>query len=511
MNILRKIARVLIIMLYFALFLLLFSERWFLATWDSSIEFSTVMYQIFSPLKGTGTEVMLSYISSCIYPTVILAVFFLLICWVAQRFQFTWEIRIGRKFVKVSSDSSHHQKTFFHIITGLSICVLGCLVWMQAVDMGVEDYIEQMMESTMIYEEEYVDPKNTVIFFPNGKRNLILIYLESMETTYSSVGEGGAKPVDYIPELTQLAKDNLFFSNDEDFGGASSVSGAGWTMAALLGSSTGVPYKLGIEGNSADMYERFLPGITSIGDILLENGYQNYFMCGSDIEFAGRGDFYRQHGDYALLDIKTARENGIIASDYDNGFWGMEDEKLFTYAKEELQKISANGNPFNFTLLTVDTHHPNGYVCSDCREEYQQQYANILACSSYQVSSFVEWVQGQDWYDETTIVITGDHLSMKGDFWEDIGDYDRKIYNCFINLPDGLLSARTKKRTFTILDMFPSILVAVGAEIEGDRLGLGVNLFSTEMTLPERMGMKAFDYELGLYSGYYFQQFIVGK
>ncbi len=40
-----------------------------------------------------------------------------------------------------------------------------------------------------------------------------------------------------------------------------------WTMAALLASSAGVPYKLNIAGNTADRYERFLPGIVSMGDI----------------------------------------------------------------------------------------------------------------------------------------------------------------------------------------------------------------------------------------------------
>lgn len=377
--------------------------------------------------------------------------------------------------------------------------------------MGVLDYVKQITQSSTLFEEEYVAPETVSLSFPEKKKNLILIYLESMETTYASVEEGGGKMSNYIPELTELAYDAVFFSDDEDFGGASDSHGTNWTMAALLASSTGVPYKLGINGNTADLYEEFLPGITSLGDILLSHGYQNYFMCGSDVTFAGREDFYSQHGDYTLMDLYTAREEGFVARDYDNGFWGLEDEKLFAMAKEKLSGIAESGIPFNFTLLTVDTHHMDGYICDLCGDQYEEQYANVLACSSRQVTAFVKWIQDQPWYEDTVLVIIGDHLSHKPNFWDDIGDYERKIYNCFINVSDPLKPVKTKNRVFTMLDLFPSILASMDIEISGNRLGLGVNLFSGEETLPEKMGLEEFNNRLALYSAYYFQRFIVEK
>ncbi|MEH2957654.1 hypothetical protein [Candidatus Merdisoma sp. JLR.KK006] len=44
--------------------------------------------------------------------------------------------------------------------------------------------------------------------------------------------------------------------------------------------------------------------------------------------------------------------------------------------------------------------------------------------------------------------------------------------------------------------------------MEGQRLGLGVNLFSNKRTIPEEMGIDEFNIELGYYSNYYFQHFI---
>lgn len=228
------------------------------------------------------------------------------------------------------------------------------------------------------------------------------------------------------------------------------------------------------------------------------------------MEFGGRKDFYEQHGNYHIFDYNTAVEDGIIPKDYYE-FWGMEDARLYEYAKQELTDIAQRDEPFNFTMLTVDTHRPDGYVCSLCENTYPSQYENVLACASRQADQFIDWVREQDWYGNTTVVITGDHLNMKVDFWDDIGDYQRTIYNCFLNLPDGLEAVQTENRIFTIFDMFPTILTAAGVDIEGGRLGLGINLFSDQRTLAEQMGLQTLKRELELYSNYYYMNFVVGS
>ena len=328
-----------------------------------------------------------------------------------------------------------------------------------------------------------------------------------MESTYASTEEGGAKEINYIPELTKLANENLNFSDNEKLGGAHNYAG-GWTIAGLLASSSGVPYKLPIEGNSSGEYETFLPGLITLGEILEEEGYTNYFMCGSDATFGGRRAFYDQHGDYVILDYDKAVENEIIPSDYLE-YWGMEDEKLYAFAKQQLSEIARNENPFNFSMLTVDTHHPEGYACQLCQNQHGSQFANAISCASRQVYDFVMWCQEQEWYENTTIVITGDHLSMNNTFWDDIGDYERNVYNCFINIPRDLSPVRPKNREFSAIDLFPTILASLDVKIEDDYLGLGVNLFSDKMTLPEMIGKEKFEKELKLFSKYYFSQFVI--
>jgi hypothetical protein len=112
------------------------------------------------------------------------------------------------------------------------------------------------------------------------------------------------------------------------------------------------------------------------------------------------------------------------------------------------------------------------------------------------VSEFVAWCQEQPWYDNTTIVISGDHLTMDADFCDNVADdYERRVYTCYINAA-AKNAAPEKTRDYTTFDDFPTTLSALGCTIEGERLGLGTNLFSGKETLTERDGARQMNLEL---------------
>lgn len=48
-----------------------------------------------------------------------------------------------------------------------------------------------------------------------------------------------------IPELTQLAKENTNFSNNDKLGGGVPSTGSGWTMGAIFAQTSGLPIKTG--------------------------------------------------------------------------------------------------------------------------------------------------------------------------------------------------------------------------------------------------------------------------
>ena len=498
--------------IFFIALLAVHSANYLLDYWGE-LDFATVLYQISSPLRGTSEGVISQYLHTALYPTitifVIVELLWILYTKIFVKLQIGLTVRIGkwnREIVFKTINNSKVRKYAERLICGALVFVMGILVWSKSNAVGIPVYISSITDSSTIFEEEYVSPEMVDINFVE-KKNLIFIFLESMETTYMDKASGGQKDSNYIPNLAKMATEYISFSDKDGMGGLFESTGNGWTTGALLGATAGVPFKMPIERSSADLYENFLPGIINIGEVLKKNGYNNYFMCGSDAGFGGRELYFRSHGDYEIFDYNTAQKvDKIIPKDYYE-FWGFEDQKLYQYAKEKLEIIAKKDEPFNFTMLTVDSHYPDGYICDLCEDTYSQQYGNALYCSDKQIAEFLAWIQEQSWYEDTVVVITGDHFSMNGEFFADIPREERKIYNCFVNVDLETLNGE-KNRQACILDIFPTTLAAVGAEIEGNRLGLGTNLFSDVPTLAEEMGVEEFDNELKKYLKYYDKYFI---
>jgi phosphoglycerol transferase len=263
-----------------------------------------------------------------------------------------------------------------------------------------------------------------------------------------------------------------------------------------------------------------MPGVTSLGDVLEDNNYHNVLYIGSDAEFANRKTYFKDHGDYDIDDYYRAQDQGLIPDDY-YVWWGYEDAKLFEFAKDEVTYLADEaakqassddadaGKPFNLTLLTTDTHFSNGYVCPDCVTDLPDQYSNVIRCSSKRVSEFIDWCKTQDWYDDTVIVLSGDHLYMDSSYYSDMPTgYQRKTYVSILN---SSKEEPENERSFCTLDLFPTTLSAMGCTIDGDRLGLGTDAYSDTQTLTEQLGQDQFDYQLGLRSDYYNEKLIETK
>ena len=242
-----------------------------------------------------------------------------------------------------------------------------------------------------------------------------------------------------------------------------------------------------------------MPNLTALGDYLDKEGYQQVFLCGSDGDFAGRDAYFKTHKNYKIEDYNAAIKEGDIPKDY-KVYWGHEDKILYERAKKQLKKLSSENKPFNLTMLTVDTHFPTGFICSLCDNKYDTTYGNAVACADKQVYDFINWIKQQDFYENTTIVIVGDHTSMVdtgSQFWKPLsGSYIRTVYNTIINPQCAYKEAATQNRRFTTMDMFPTTMAALGAKIDGERLGLGTNLFSGKETLREKMGGNYINKEL---------------
>ncbi len=451
------------------------SLRWMFDTW-SNLTMDELIYHLTSPLDGTNDAMIREYIDTCIVPAVIVLLF-LLVLFAAFR----------------------KKKRYYIIMAGaivLSVSVGALSVRGAWQDLDVGNYVADRGTYSTFIDDNYVSPSDVELTFPQEKRNLIYIFLESMETTYADTQSGGAFDRNVIPELTQIAQENEDFSGETaDLNGGYSMPGTTWTIGAMFAQTSGLPLSVSIDGNSMDTQTSFFAGAVTLGDILESQGYSQTLLIGSDAAFGGRELYFTEHGNYEMMDYKYAVQNGLIPEDY-HVWWGYEDEKLFEFARQKVTELAAQPEPFNLTMLTVDTHFEDGYVCERCPQLYgDDQYSNVMRCSSRQVSAFVQWLQQQDFYENTTIILCGDHPTMDSDYCEDIDSgYTRKTYTAYINA--AAQKETETRRDFTTFDQFPTTLAALGVQIEGNRLGLGTNLFSSEPTLTERFGRETEEREL---------------
>ena len=361
-------------------------------------------------------------------------------------------------------------------------------------------YIGNQISSSTYIEETYLETKNVKITFPEEKQNLIYIFLESMENTYSSKKHGGNQKNNLIPNLTTIAENNISFSNTDKLGGALTINGTAWTAAAMVGQTSGLPLKINTSSNGIIDLNTFLPHTTTLGDILEKNGYTNYLLLGSDSTYGCRKNYFEQHGNYKIYDLNTAIKSKEMTED-EIVWWGFDDNDLYKKARKQLTEIAKKDEPFNYTILTVDTHFEDGYLDESCKKKFKDQYSNVIYCADSQVNKFIKWIEKQDFYENTTIVLVGDHLSMDTDYFNENGNYIRTTYNAIINSKTEPLN--TKNRQFTSLDMFPTTLAALGAKIEGDRLALGTNLYSNKKTIIEEKGYSYVFNELNIRSSFY--------
>ena len=475
---------------FFIITLIVSGVRWAFSRF-AFINFDEVLFQLTSSISTSESSVLYSLFIDCILPAFIGALFIFVF--------FTITLAYLNNRDKVRKIRTKKIKNVMKVCLGVCLLVVICYALTK---ITFWPYLKSISIKTNYIENNYVNPKNVKLSFPEKKRNLVIIYVESLESSFFSTELGGSSKENWLEPLQKLTADNTNFSDNEKFGGAKSVPGTTWTSGALVAQTAGLPLKVKNPFSFKKVDNGMIPNAYTLTDILKEEGYNQEFMIGSSKVFGDRGDYYEKHGDVFVYDYETAKEKKKIPKDYYE-WWGFEDSKLFSFAEDEIEELSKKEEPFNFMLLTANSHTLDGYLDKGCHEKFDNEYANSLYCSSKQIAQFVEWLQKQPFYEDTTIVIAGDHISMQPNLLEK--NSPRHIYNLYIN--DQATAKKVKNREFSTMDLFPTTLASMGVEIEGERLGLGTNLYSDKETLMEEIGYKNFVNKTYKNSSYYWEEF----
>lgn len=457
-----------------------------------------LLINLISPAGGAEDNVYIEGIEGPVFNIMLATSVFCL--FVFSNFKIKYSLK--QKTAIIFNDLVHR---IISLVLALAVFIGGAVYGYQEFNLK-QLYYAYFTDSDFI-EINYADPRETKITFPEQKRNIIHIYLESMENSYLSKDLGGYMEMNLMPELTELSYEGVTFSDTSNrFGGPLTATGTQWSVASMVNMTTGLPMKVPAEPNAYGTADSFLPGAYTFGEILRDAGYEQTVMIGSDANFGGLTYFFTNHGEYKIMDYRYAIKNGLIPEDY-KVWWGFEDDKLYEFAKEEITRLYETGKPFNFTMETADTHRPGGYLSENAPTPYDDHYANAIAYSSEQTVEFVKWIQQQPFYENTTVVLIGDHLSMDTDFFEDFdSNYKRTQFNLILNAAPEVADTKSDRfvnRQYANFDMFPTILASMGVEIKGDRLGIGTNLFSDKDTIFEEYGTDKVNMELEKKSDFY--------
>lgn len=399
------------------------------------------------------------------------------------------------------------------VVRVVPVIIIGFVVIYSISFFKVNEIMSYYNESSDFFEQNYIDPRTLNIKFPSKKPNLIIIVVESLETTYLSEDLGGAGNYNLIPKISDYAKlpTTINFSGTDKIGGMKTVSGASASVPGMSSMFSGVLYRPPVF-DAKWHTNSFLPGMQNLGDLLQEQGYKQRLLTGTDPTPYGIKEFFESHGNYEIYDYYKYKELGYISQDY-NVWWGFEDRKLFEFAKDSLTELSEGPNPYNLVISTTDTHFPDGYVDEGCKPQYSTPYENSISCNDSIIGEFLDWLVIQDFYKDTVVMLTGDHLTMDKNYPLLVPDnYERTTFNMFINSKwPSKKEGRLKNRNYVAHDIYPTLLDAMGVTFDGNQIGLGTNLMSDSETLTEKYGLGYLNEELSKRSKFYDDIIYYGK
>ncbi len=324
--------------------------------------------------------------------------------------------------------------------------------------------------------EVNVQPETTAnpLVKPNIRKNIILIYAESLEAIYFDKEIFG----ELLPNLRHLSEKAHRFTNLKQ------VGGTGWTVAGIVASQCGFGVKVSshLASNSTmASVEKPYPNETCLADILSADGYATVYMGGAPLWFAGKKNFLHTHG---YQRISGDEELAALLADkkYQSG-WGLYDDSLFDLALNELQSLEQLTQPYLLTLLTLDTHHPGGIPSKSCKKlsDNQDSMSNAIFCSDQLISKFIDKAMQVVDMNNTVIVLFSDHLSLRNTLWDKLRDNRENRKLTLMVFDDA--AATVSDIPGTHFDVAPTLLEAAGFTDQPE-IGAGVSLFSAALKEP---------------------------
>ena len=306
-------------------------------------------------------------------------------------------------------------------------------------------------------------------------RNVIVIQAESLQNFVinKKINDQSITPV-----LNQLIdKDSIYFSQYYEQVGWGNTSDAEFiSHNSFYPSLKTFSYKA-FEDNK----------FYTLPMLLKDQGYSTIAFHGNQGDFWNRENIYPSQGIDKYVSLEQLEGEEMIGI-------GLSDGSLFEQSIDFLKGIP---QPFYSFFITLTSHHPfeidHKYreigIQDDYRDTILEDYLQTIHYLDREIGNFIDLLKEEDLYDNSIIVIYGDHegLDMRDEETNELlTSFLGKPYEedemfkipFIVHIPDSGL----KKRVITAggqIDFFPTMANILGVDLEANKV-LGQDLLNTK-------------------------------
>lgn len=247
-----------------------------------------------------------------------------------------------------------------------------------------------------------LDTNKDLEYFGIAKdKNVLVIQLEAFQNFLMHLKIDGEE---VTPYLNKLANENMYFTQFYQQIGKGNTSDAEFMLNTSI-------YPSSIAAMSQKYGDRKIP---SLPRILKDYGYTSATFHTNDITFWNRSEMYEALG----FDKYYSKP---FFGDEDKIAFGSSDEVLYDKSIDELVDIVENGDKFYANLIAMSSHHP--FKIPDSKDTFNlperyegSTFGRYIQAANYADKSFgklISKLKEENLWDDTLIVVYGDHFGMK--------------------------------------------------------------------------------------------------
>lgn len=255
----------------------------------------------------------------------------------------------------------------------------------------------------------------------NTRKNIIVIYIESL-SSYKSIVFNGVE--NKLPYIDKLAKENIYIEEYYGNGVNSSIA----RMILLTGHN--------YVANKSDILLKDALYKDSIPVYFAGNGYDTILYSGGDSSFGSSNIIASKAGINQIYD--SVVNNIYEKKDVKYPFYSVNDRVLYDSILSWYKMKEKDNKPFFMLVTTVTTHQPYIDPVTDTNS-----YDKTLEFADKAVYNFIEKLKKENYFSDGIVVITGDHRVML--------PVSNKEYDVFgelaaARLPLIIIDGKTKKK-----------------------------------------------------------------